>query len=428
MAFPGPHLLVLLQPHTHISTTHTNTIDPMGRFSERKACIAVLETALQQKIRTIALDDLLFGDVESSDEDDNESSDEEDDDMNVIDDLMIILQAALSHLYYAPRIALQQAPPITEFLLVRLEDRRFKQEFRMTRASFLKLCAHVAHDPVFQNNSNNPQRPITEQMMVTLKRLGCFGNGASVGMLARFFRVGEGTVELYTDRCIMAILRFKNQVLKWPTATERGEMAEEYGEVGFEGCVGVIDGSLIPLSDSPSLNGADFYSRKGFYCISTLIVITLKPDSFFSPGQYILADSAYTPTLSVVPAFKRPAHGQLTEDQHTFNFYLARHQVVIEQCIGGLKGRFQSLKGLRLRINGHKDQIRVNAWIMACAVLHNFLNNGDDFDFDDLGDESVNITGNNSSDDPEDGPTERASEAGREFREKIKAEVLEFYE
>ncbi|KAI9913357.1 hypothetical protein PsorP6_005574 [Peronosclerospora sorghi] len=36
--------------------------------------------------------------------------------------------------------------------------------------------------------------------MVTLKRFGCFGNGASVGMLARFFRNSEGTVELYTNR------------------------------------------------------------------------------------------------------------------------------------------------------------------------------------------------------------------------------------
>ncbi|KAI9905281.1 hypothetical protein PsorP6_014326 [Peronosclerospora sorghi] len=40
---------------------------------------------------------------------------------------------------------------------------------------------------VFQNNSRNPQRPVNEQLMVTLKRFGRFGNGAFVGMLARFF-------------------------------------------------------------------------------------------------------------------------------------------------------------------------------------------------------------------------------------------------
>lgn len=54
--------------------------------------------------------------------------------------------------------------------------------------------------------------------MVTLKRLGCDGNGVSVGALATFFRLGEGTVELYTDRCMMAILDLKPQLLTWPNA------------------------------------------------------------------------------------------------------------------------------------------------------------------------------------------------------------------
>jgi hypothetical protein len=41
--------------------------------------------------------------------------------------------------------------------------------------------------------------------MIILKRLGCFGNGASVGMLATFFRLAEGTVELYNNLCFMAL-------------------------------------------------------------------------------------------------------------------------------------------------------------------------------------------------------------------------------
>ncbi|POW14245.1 hypothetical protein PSTT_03097 [Puccinia striiformis] len=344
---------------------------------------------------------------------------------------MIILEAALSHCYYAPRIALQQAPPITEFLLVRLEDRRSKQEFRMTRASFLKLCARVADDPVFQNNSNNPQRPITEQMMVTLKRLGCFGNGASVGMLARFFRVGEGTVELYTDRCIMAILRFKNQVLKWPTAIERGKMAEEYGEVGFKGCVGVIDGSLIPLSDSPSLN-IHLYWVAGLYS-------RLSGDVKFkhnSEARLVLFTWAiYTRRLSVHTNLECGASIQeassWTVDQRTTYF-----QFLSCSASGGDRamhwwpqGKISKPKRPAPPDQRAQGSNSCESWIMACAVLHNFLNNGDDFDFDDLGDDnSVDIAGNNSSDDPEDGPTERASVAGRELREKIKAQVLEFYD
>jgi hypothetical protein len=366
----------------------------MVRFSQRHACITTIRKAIERKFITAALEFVLGIDMDdsSSDEDDS-SSDEEDFDLLETEDMLHLLHAVMSVRYFAPRTTLQQAPPIHDFLLVRLEDRRFKQEFRMSRDSFIKLCDRVADDPVFQNNSNNPQRPIKEQMMVTLKRMGCFGNGASVGMLARFFRVGEGTVELYTNRCIMAILRIKPQLLKWPRTEERADRGKEYTNVGFDGCVGVIDGSLIPLSDCPSKHGPDYYSRKGFYCISTLIVcdshrniqymytgwpgcshdsrvmanasITLTPEQYFSPGQFLLADSAYTTTMNVVSAFKKPAHGSLTDEQHSFNHYLARERVVIEQCIGGLKGRFQSLKGLRLRIGGRNDCVRANAWIIV---------------------------------------------------------------
>jgi hypothetical protein len=44
-------------------------------------------------------------------------------------------------------------------------------------------------------------------MMVTLKRLGYMGKEAAVGRLATLFRISEGTVETYTNRCLMAILR-----------------------------------------------------------------------------------------------------------------------------------------------------------------------------------------------------------------------------
>ncbi|EFP74151.1 hypothetical protein PGT21_050170 [Puccinia graminis f. sp. tritici] len=427
----------------------------MVRYSQRKACLTAVRTAIELKVTTSALE-FAFGldNDSSSDEDEDNSSDDEDFDSLELEDLLHLLKAVTSVRYFAPRTTLQQAPPIHDFLLVRLEDRRFKQEFRMSRDSFIMLCKRVADDPVFHNNSNNPQRPIEEQMMVTLKRLGCFGNGSSVGMLARFFRVGEGTVELYTNRCIMAILRIQSQLLKWPSAEERVARAIEYGEDGFDGCIGVIDGSLIPLSDCPSRHGSDYYSRKGFYCISTLIVcdsqrniqymytgwpgcshdsrvmgnspITLNPDKYFKSGEFLLADSAYTTTMNVVAAFKKPSHGSLTEDEHSFNYYLAQKRVVIEQCIGGLKGQFQSLKGLRLRIGGKRDRVRANAWIIACGVLHNFLNQGDEYDFDDV---DPGLTDAPAPQQMEvEPPTQRSTAAARAFREKIKKAVLELHE
>ncbi|KAI7941614.1 hypothetical protein MJO29_013688 [Puccinia striiformis f. sp. tritici] len=313
----------------------------------------------------------------------------------------------------------------------------------MSHSAFVKLVDRVSGDPIFQNNSNNPQRPVQEQMMVTLKCLGCYGNGVSLGFVARFFRVGEGMGELYTNRCIMAILRLKPDMLKWPDADTRKLTQQHYAEEGFDGCVGLIDGSLIPIFNAPIMNGSDFWSRKGFYAIATLLIcdndrniiyiytgwpgcshdsrvmsnasVALNPERFFSPGEYLLADSAFITTETVVSAYKRPPHGQLTKEQHKFNYLLAQNRVQIECCIGALKGRFQSLKGLRVQIGSRKEQVRANAWIM-----------GDNFDFEDqVLNPGVHVPGRDSQS-TNDTPTQRATLAGRLQREKITAQALAF--
>ncbi|KNZ50390.1 hypothetical protein VP01_444g7 [Puccinia sorghi] len=48
----------------------------------------------------------------------------------------------------------------------------------------LKINASKSFE-FFHHDSNHPQHPVKKQMMKNLKSLGCFGNGASVGMLAK---------------------------------------------------------------------------------------------------------------------------------------------------------------------------------------------------------------------------------------------------
>ncbi|EFP83918.1 uncharacterized protein PGTG_09631 [Puccinia graminis f. sp. tritici CRL 75-36-700-3] len=429
----------------------------MVRTSKRQALIKAIKAALVNVLIADMINDLVgFDEDDSSDDDstDGSSLDEEDFKWMQIEDLLSYLHAVHSQRYLGPRQPTQPAPldhDQSENLMInQIDDENFKQEFRMSRTSFLKLCEHISNDPVFQNNSNGPQRPVREQLMVTLKRLGCSGNEASIDVLSRFFRLETGTVELYTNRCLMAILRLRSEVLNWPTAKERKAISVEQAKVGFNGCVGFINATLIPLSIAPSKNPGDFYSTKGFFAISTVIVcdgqqnitylytgwpggpslsrvmshsgLTLKPVDFFSPGEYLLANSAFTTTPTIVAGYKKPSQGQLTEEEDRFNAHLLRSQALIENCIGTLKGRFQSLNGLRLRIDGKKDQIRVNAWIMACAVLHNFLNQEDEFDF---GHVVTEVSDNSNS--ATNRTAQRATLGGQEQREKITNQVLGFH-
>lgn len=56
-----------------------------------------------------------------------------------------------------------------------------------------------------------------------------------------------------------------------------------------------------------------------------------------------------------------------------FNRELSELRVAIEHCIGMLKSRWQSLKDLRLLLKDRRSLVRLNGWLSACCVLHNFL-------------------------------------------------------
>ncbi|EFP88297.2 uncharacterized protein PGTG_14381 [Puccinia graminis f. sp. tritici CRL 75-36-700-3] len=318
----------------------------MVRTSRRRLLITSLEKSIKDDLTLMALNYLFGGDendTSGSDMDTDYEDDKWEDEEMIYTDLECKARALLKiqgDRYLAPRGRIEKAPEMHQFILHRMQE-------------------------IFHNNSNHPQRPVIEQMMVALNRLGCFGNGVAVGMIATCYRIGHGTVEVYTNRCIMAILSLKTTLLEWPTAAARQETKAHYGEVGFKGCVGLIDGSLVVLSTCPEKDGQDYYSRKGFYCIATLLVcdqhknityvftgwpgcshdmrlmtncaLSKSPNQYFSDGEYLLADSAFVPTLTTVPAYKRKRNKQLTDEQTDFNRHLSGVRVAIENCIGLLK-------------------------------------------------------------------------------------------
>jgi hypothetical protein len=95
------------------------------------------------------------------------------------------------------------------------------------------------------------------------------------------------------------------------------------------------------------------------------------PKDFFSPGEYLLADSAYTVSRYCVPPYKSPA-ADLPENSE-FNTYLACSRVRNEHCIGVLKGRWQSLRELRHHLRDDKNMENLCAWVVGCCVLHNIM-------------------------------------------------------
>lgn len=60
-------------------------------------------------------------------------------------------------------------------------------------------------------------------------------------------------------------------------------------------------------------------------------------------------------------------------DNTEFNHQVSMLRIWSEHAIGFLKGRFQSLKSLRLQIKDEKTHKFATYWIVACIALHTFV-------------------------------------------------------
>ena len=143
-----------------------------------------------------------------------------------------------------------------------LSDSCFQQLFRMSWPCFLNLLHLIEPDPIFYNQSQNPQRDVSIQLAVAICRLGSNGNGAAVLRLKNLFQVGYGTINLYTTRVVKAIYKMRSQLASWPTREERVELSQVMQEEGFPGCIGFVDGTTIPLSQKPPIDGNHYFDRK----------------------------------------------------------------------------------------------------------------------------------------------------------------------
>jgi hypothetical protein len=254
---------------------------------------------------------------------------------------------------------------------------------------------------VFHRAGHHKQHAVWIQLIVVLlSRLGCDGNGASVGRHAGLFGVSYGSVCKFTKRVFKAILSRKDDEIRWPSATERAEISRRFGrEHGLPGAVGVVDGTYVSMSQKPAVNGEVYFNRKSRYAMNVQLIcddrrrviyyqlgwpgsvydstvfaqspLFINPQDYLSLGEFLLADSGYTATYFICTPYRQPA-ASLSYNK-IFNELFSSARVVIEHVNGILKGRFSSLRGLRVQINKVDDIKNFNEWILVCLVLHNML-------------------------------------------------------
>lgn len=198
------------------------------------------------------------------------------------------------------------------------------------------------------------------------------------------------------------LLKLRSITIAWPDTEERGLIAQIIQQkYGFVNCVGLTDGTLLPLESKPFLNGEDYYTRKGGYALNAMITcddaarirdlicgwpgpshdnrvwlngkVNLHREDHFLPNEYLLGDSAFVPSPIMIPAFKKPPHADLDVHKPYFNNKLAKALITSEHCIGLLKARFQYLKRARISITSKRDLQRLLRRVECACILHNLF-------------------------------------------------------
>ncbi|KAG0644699.1 hypothetical protein HOY80DRAFT_878136, partial [Tuber brumale] len=131
---------------------------------------------------------------------------------------------------------------------INVSEECFRSHVRMSCKAFYTLKKRIKFNPIFQNQSQNPQADTVLQLAPTLYILGQIGN--STVQFSEQLQIGEGTAYLCRYRVITALLRQLPEYLIWPKPGfhEYRVMREEVeNESHFPGCVGFLDGTDISL-------------------------------------------------------------------------------------------------------------------------------------------------------------------------------------
>ncbi|MBW0481494.1 hypothetical protein O181_021209 [Austropuccinia psidii MF-1] len=196
------------------------------------------------------LNSLWFIDAFSSDSD------------SYIQEDIILLDMIISQRYINPRRRYPSHYMYTMNDLQTLSSERFRQLCRTNHDSFEKLVSQIQDDQSFQNSSQNKKRNPAIQLAVALSRLGSNENGDALGNTGMLIGISHGAIVLYTQTFIRILMKLKPKIIVWPTIEQHKEMSQVMQVEGFPGCIGFIDGSLIPLSQRPPNDGEAYFDRK----------------------------------------------------------------------------------------------------------------------------------------------------------------------
>lgn len=138
---------------------------------------------------------------------------------------------------------------------------------RVDKETFWHIHDLIAGDPGFVSTGNKPQRPVKYQLSAFLCRYGAETGVKTSSVVC----ISEGSAYGYIKRVVRAIRNIRDNHIGWPGPERRQFLSEEMDAYGFAGCIGVGDGSFIPLGNKPYTEGWAYWCRKKFYAVIFIV-------------------------------------------------------------------------------------------------------------------------------------------------------------
>jgi hypothetical protein len=302
------------------------------------------------------------------------------------------------------------------------QQRRWMTEFRMPEAVFDELFELVEPhmEPSVPQNSQQRTYTVREKLLVTLSFLA---HCNTLRQMATKFGMPHSSLSVLCIRPTVNtfrkvfILTPETKNIRWPVDPEDQERVMQgfRDECRVPGCLGAIDGSLIPMKkptkQQANQDADSYYGYKGGIASLLLAVcdinmkftyvsagapacvgdaglfqrsqlhqnieggvmaqinvpLYLENDGMKAIMPYLVGDAAFPLGVHMMKAIDPPPAVPSAEAEFNKRILLARR--VIERCFGRLKGRWVFCK----RNAFWNDLEFSRAAIESCCALHNFL-------------------------------------------------------
>lgn len=294
-------------------------------------------------------------------------------------------------------------------------DHWWKENFRVSRATFEYICQLVGPALRRQDTHMRDAIPIEKRVGASLWRLATGECYRSCGLM---IGLSKSAVVNCCHEFVQELCRLKDNYIKFPTS--RADVQAKID--GFSersripNIMGAVDGTHVAIK-APKTNHEDYFNRKHFYSYVMQGVVdskglylsvstgypgslhdarVLRLSRLFDAAEndlilveptvdvngttvrpLIVGDSAYPLKEWLLCPFKD--NGALTREQKNFNEELSRARIVAEHAYGSTKGRWRVLQK---RLD--EDSDRIPDTIVACCILHNIcIIRGDNYEIDD---------------------------------------------